>query len=755
LKNETSVIPKAKEKLVFDTIKKRDGRVVEFDSSKITAAIAKAGQATGEFGQREARKLTLRVLTLAHELRLGDLPEVEEIQDIVERVLLDSPYYKSAKGYILYREQHAQIRSIATKANVDLVDHYIGKLDWKIKENSNMSYSLQGLNNYLSSDITSEYWLNRIYPPEIRRAHRQGDLHIHDLSLLSVYCVGWDLTDLLKCGFKGVEGKVESAPPKHLRSALGQIVNFFYTLQGEAAGAQALSNFDTLLAPFIRYDRLGYPEVKQALQEFVFNINIPTRVGFQTPFTNITMDLGVPSILKDQAVIVGGRPQPETYAEFQPEMDLFNRAFAEVMMEGDAKGRVFTFPIPTYNITADFDWDNPNLTAVWKMTGKYGIPYFSNFVNSDMSPEDARSMCCRLRLDNRQLMKRGGGLFGANPLTGSIGVVTLNLPRIGYLCSSEDEFFQRLSDQLNLAVESLVIKRKVLERFTEKNLYPYSKFYLREIKEGSGLYWKNHFSTIGIVGMNEALLNFMDQDIATPRGQQFALKIMDFIRQRLADVQDQRKEIFNLEATPAEGTSFRLAMLDKQKYPAIRCANESDLQQAAAPYYTNSTQLPVDFGDDIFETLKLQDELQRKYTGGTVLHIFLGEQVSEIDTIKALVRKIATHYHLPYFTLTPTFSICPSHGYLPGEQVICPHCQNETEIYSRIVGYLRPVKQWNDGKQAEYRRRRTFRPEAGQAEFPPLPVAARAASDPDPGPQASLQDSTLLAADRRQSSGRR
>jgi anaerobic ribonucleoside-triphosphate reductase len=466
---------------MFENIKKRDGRVMGFDSSKIKSAILKAGNATGEFGEREAKKLTLRVLTLAHDLRLGPIPEVEEIQDIVERILLDSPYYKSSKAYILYREQHAQIRAIATKASVDLVENYIRKLDWKISENSNMRYSLQGLNNYISSDITCEYWLNRIYPPKIRRAHKNGDFHIHDLSLLSVYCVGWDLKDLLKQGFKGVEGKVESAPPRHLRSALGQIVNFFYTLQGEAAGAQAISNFDTLLAPFVRYDNLSDKGVKQALQEFVFNINIPTRVGFQTPFTNITMDLHVPAILKDQPVIIGGNEGDETYSEFQPEMDVINRAFAEVMIEGDVKGRVFTFPIPTYNITADFDWDNPNLEMIWKMTGKYGIPYFSNFVNSDMSPEDARSMCCRLRLDNRELLKRGGGLFGANPLTGSIGVVTINLPRIGYLSENEDDFFGRLKEMMLLAKESLSIKRKVLEKFTDKNLYPYSKFYLREI----------------------------------------------------------------------------------------------------------------------------------------------------------------------------------------------------------------------------------------------------------------------------------
>ena len=694
---------------MIEEIKKRNGRVVEFDSSKITAAIAKAGKATREFSEREAKKMTLRVLTLAHELRLGPTPEVEEIQDIVERVLLDSPYYKTAKAYIIYREQHAQIRRIATEAHVDLVEHYIRKLDWKIKENSNMCYSLQGLNNYISSDVTSEYWLNKIYPPEIRRAHADGDLHIHDLSLLSVYCVGWDLTDLLRNGFKGVEGKVESAPPKHLRSALGQIVNFFYTLQGEAAGAQALSNFDTLLAPFIRYDKLNYTKVKQALQEFVFNINIPTRVGFQTPFTNITMDLYVPGTLKDQPVVIGGKAKKATYEEFQAEMDVFNRAFAEVMIEGDAKGRVFTFPIPTYNITEDFDWDNPNLEPVWQMTGKYGIPYFSNFVNSDMSPEDARSMCCRLRLDNRELLKRGGGLFGANPLTGSIGVVTINLPRIGYVAINEDEFFANLRAKVNLAIESLAIKRKVLEQFTDKNLYPYSKFYLRDIKNRNGVYWKNHFSTIGIVGMNEACLNFLGTDITTADGQAFAVKVMDGLRSMIAEIQDRTGDIFNLEATPAEGTSYRLAMIDKRRFSDIVCANEEDVQKGAVPYYTNSTQLPVNHTDDIFETLMLQDNLQTKYTGGTVLHLFLGEQVSDIETVKSLIRKVSGNYRLPYFTLTPTFSVCPSHGYLSGEQTRCSHCDRETEVYSRVVGYLRPVKQWNDGKQAEYCRRRPFK----------------------------------------------
>ena len=1013
---------------VFETIKKRDGRVVEFDSSKITAAIAKAGKATGEFGEREARKLTLRVLTLAHEMRFGQIPDVEDIQDVVERVLLDSPFSITAKSYILYREQHSQLRKMATNANLDLVEHYIRKLDWKIKENSNMCYSLQGLNNYISSDVTSEYWLNRIYPPEIRDAHKNGDMHIHDLSLLSVYCVGWDLKDLLRQGFRGVAGKVESAPPRHLRSALGQIVNFFYTLQGEAAGAQAMSNFDTLLAPFVRFDGLNYSEVKQAVQEFVFNINIPTRVGFQcmsedteiltpegwkghedievgdiiktfniktgniedlpvrkvfarpytgqmyhlknriqdqlispghrvvrkkfstdsefvleeiesvaeckspvmipitgkninaakkisddeirllawiiaegskesttrhrhchrisiyqsktqhpenyqeiidilerlnlkfsqrdstpalgsstcmmrlnaqsshkildelfktrdsvkfipdilknmdkrqarlfletylkadghdgckitttsmdilnglqqiavdaeygftvstrkptlgkkmlcilrlidhqdtyiqkiekvdysgviwcpntenetviarrngkvfitgnTPFTNITMDLYVPSILRDHPVIIGGQDLEMTYAEFQPEMDMLNMAFAEIMMEGDARGRVFTFPIPTYNITPDFDWENPNLEMVWKMTGKYGIPYFSNFVNSDMSPEDARSMCCRLRLDNRELMKRGGGLFGANPLTGSIGVVTINLPRIGYLAKTEADFFERLRDRILLAKESLVIKRKILENFTEKNLYPYSKFYLREVKNGTGTYWKNHFSTIGIIGMNEASLNFMGEDIGSRTGQDFALKVMDYIRNLISELQE-NGDMFNLEATPAEGTSYRLAMLDKKRFPDIICANENG--SAEEVYYTNSTQLPVNYTDDIFETLHLQDELQTKYTGGTVLHIYLGEQIGNITTVKKVVRKIAENYRLPYFTLTPTFSVCPSHGYLNGQQPSCPVCHAETEVYSRVVGYLRPVTQWNTGKQSEFEKRRAFK----------------------------------------------
>jgi len=695
---------------MFEQIKKRDGRVAAFDSTKITNALVKAGEATGEFNGRDAKKMTMRVLTLARDLQLGAVPEVEDVQDIVERVLLDSPFYKTAKAYIIYREQHNQIRKIAIDENVGLMESYISRMDWKVKENSNMSYSLQGLNNYISSDITAEYWLNRIYPPAVRDAHYAGDIHIHDLSLLSVYCVGWDLQDLLVEGFKGVAGKVESSPPKHFRSALGQVVNFFYTLQGEAAGAQAMSNFDTLLAPFVRHDKLNYKEVKQALQEFVFNINIPTRVGFQTPFTNITMDLNVPGTLKDSPVIIGGEYLEATYAQYQDEMDMINAAFAEVMMEGDAKGRVFTFPIPTYNITEDFDWSNPKLENIWKMTGKYGIPYFSNFVNSDMDPEDARSMCCRLRLDNRELRKRGGGLFGANPLTGSIGVVTLNLPRVGYLAKDEADFLQRLDNLINISAESLSIKRKILEKFTNGDLYPYSKFYLRKIKESTGVFWRNHFSTIGILGMNEACINFMGEEygIASPKGQEFAVRVMDHIRSKIEALQEETDEIFNLEATPAEGTTYRFANLDKKKFKNITCANEEEFQNGSDPFYTNSTHLPVNYTDDLFEALELQDDLQTKYTGGTVQHLFLGEEVEDIEVVKQMVSKVSNSFRLPYFTLTPTFSVCPSHGYLSGEHEKCTTCDADTEVYSRVVGYLRPVGQWNNGKQTEFCMRKTY-----------------------------------------------
>ncbi len=694
---------------MFNEIQKRDGKRVRFDAEKITNAIVKAGAATGEFNGEVAMRLTLRVLNLAAQIIGNRVPAVEEIQDIVEEVLLSSVYRRTAKAYILYREQHARIRKITTKADIDLVDHYLKQLDWKVNENSNMAFSLQGLNNYISSEISMIYWLNKIYPPEVRKAHLDGDFHIHDLNILSVYCVGWDLHDLLFQGFKGASGKIESSPARHFRSALGQVVNFFYTLQGEAAGAQAFSNFDTLLSPFIRYDGLSFREVKQALQEFVFNINVPTRVGFQTPFTNITLDLTVPKNFEDQPVVAGGRMRDETYGEFRKEMDLFNRAFLEVMLEGDAKGRVFTFPIPTYNITKDFDWDNPNLDILWEVTAKYGIPYFSNFINSDMKPEDARSMCCRLRLDNRELQKRGGGLFGANPLTGSIGVVTINMPRLGFSAKDEDEFIALLDRLMVMSRESLEIKRKVLEKFTEGNLYPYAKYYLRSVRERFGEYWKNHFSTIGLIGMNEACLNLFNKGIASPEGHAFTLRVMDFMRGKLVGFQEETGNSYNLEATPAEGTSYRLARIDKDRFPGIVCANEVQYRTLnAEPFYTNSTQLPVDFTDDMFEVLDHQDTVQQRYTGGTVLHLFIGEKIEDTGALKRLVKTVCEQYHLPYFTVTPTFSVCPVDGYIAGEVAECPRCHEETEIYSRIVGYLRPVRQWNKGKKEEFRTRKEF-----------------------------------------------
>ncbi|MDI3534352.1 MAG: hypothetical protein PWQ82_717 [Thermosediminibacterales bacterium] len=693
---------------MFKTIKKRDGRITEFDAEKITNAIAKAGAATGEFDCHIAKRLTIKVLNLAEKYFGQQIPTVEEIQDIVEEVLLSSPYRRTAKAYIIYREQHAKIREITAKAGIDLIDQYLKQLDWQVNENSNMNFSLQGLNNYISSETSKIYWLNKIYPPEIRQAHVNGDLHIHDLNILSVYCVGWDLYDLLVEGFKGVPGKVESKPAKHFRSALGQIVNFFYTLQGEAAGAQAFSNFDTYLAPFIRYDGLGFRDVKQALQEFVFNLNVPTRVGFQTPFTNVTFDLTVPGYLADQPVVIGGRQQKETYKEFQKEMDMLNKAFLEVMLEGDAKGRVFTFPIPTYNITNEFDWENHNLDILWEVTAKYGIPYFSNFINSDMSPEDARSMCCRLRLDTRELKKRGGGLFGANPLTGSIGVVTINMPRLGYLAKDEADFFDRLEKLMVLAKSSLEIKRKVLEKYTGEDLYPYAKYYLRDIKKRFNEYWKNHFSTLGLVGMNEACLNMFGENIASEKSRAFTLKVLDFMRDKLLEFQEETGNNYNLEATPAEGTSYRLARIDKDKFSEIVCANEEEYKKGAEPFYTNSSQLPVNFTDDVFEALDLQDEIQTKYTSGTVMHIFLGEQINNRDSVKNLIKKICENYRLPYFTLTPTFSVCPAHGYLSGEHSKCPRCGSVCEVYSRVVGYLRPVNQWNKGKKEEFKLRKTF-----------------------------------------------
>jgi ribonucleoside-triphosphate reductase len=1004
----------------FKTITKRDGRKVRFEEKKIVSAVEKAFAATGEGDGPEAKRVVTKVLSLLKkDFRKGGMPSVEDVQDMVERVLMILDFEATAKAYIIYREEHARLREMedALALSSDLVDQYLRELDWRVKENANMAYSLQGLNNYIASIVSANYWMNKVYPKEIREAHEGGDFHIHDLQIVSAYCCGWDLQDLIRRGFTGVPGKISSKPPKHFGALLGQMVNFIYTLQGEVAGAQAFSNFDTLLAPFVRYDKLTYRQVKQEMQTFVFNMNVSTRVGFQTPFSNITMDITCPKALAKESVVIGGVPQKESYGEFQKEMDMINQAFAEVMMEGDADSRVFTFPIPTYNIGKDFNWDDDRYEPIWEMTAKYGIPYFANFVNSDMDPEDARSMCplagtekvlvrssrgrvaeysmirnifegnskqdtyevysdgkfvsgrfsrfraqkmlqvrlengheikmtirhlnfirrgeaadeeviegseivpgmylpyslktyqgeggtedfgffvgayagdgsydgdgtvvfsledekkkylirklekialdsfgahctvtpdkktklvtlkvhskaavglcrdyvegiarekryrariftaskefrtgvleghyatdggnrhriytssirmvetinmlaatlgtttsvykddregrfgtesnyavlvyqlnrerygklwfkkegklwvriesvepinnstaycfevakgepvftvgttgilthnCRLRLDNRELHKRGGGLFGAAPLTGSIGVVTINLPRIGYVAETEAEFFTKLDLLMDVAKESLEIKRKLVEKLTDQGLYPYTKFYLAPIKQRRGEYWANHFSTIGLYGMNEAALNLIGTDITTKRGQKFAEKVLSHMRKRIIGYQKETGNLYNLEATPAEGIAGRLPKMDKQRYPDIICANEEEVRtKGAYPYYTNSSQLPVGYTDDIFEALELQDNLQTKYTGGTVLHGFLGERMWDSEATKQLVRKIAENYKLPYFTLTPTFSICPTHGYVAGEHFTCPQCiaESSQKEYSKV-----------------------------------------------------------------------
>lgn len=669
--------------MVIRYIEKRDGTRVPFDEEKIRLAIAKASKAVGRVDAEDiATEATAAVVSfLAIFYGEKGHPTVEQVQDLIEKVLIEKGHAEIAKAYILYREQHAKLREtgrlLADAAR--MVDSYLDKMDWKVNENSNMGFSLQGLNNYIASEVTAQYWLNEIYSPAVRERHVSGDFHIHDLSNLSVYCCGWDLQDLLMQGFTGVATKIGSGPARHFRTALGQMANFFYTMQGEAAGAQAFANFDTCLAPFAHYDGLSYREVKQALQEFIFNLNVPTRVGFQTPFTNITMDLVPPRVMAGQPAVVGGELQEKTYGEFQEEMDMINRAFAEVMLEGDVTGKVFPFPIPTYNITSDFDWGKVCLEPIWEMTAKYGIPYFSNFINSDMDPGDARSMCCRLRLDNRELRKRGGGLFGSNPMTGSIGVVTLNMARIGFLAQDEEDFLGRVFGLMELAKESLETKRKVLERFTDHGLYPYSRFYLRNVKEASGRYWNNHFNTIGLNGMNEAVLNFLGRDLTDGEGVAFAAGVMKAMRERMADFQEETGNLYNLEATPAEGTTYRFARVDKELFGnRIICANEPAFRERGAdPYYTNSSQLPVGCTDDLFEALELQNGLQMLYTGGTVFHSFLGERMPSGESTRRLVRRIAERYSIPYYTITPTFSICPIHGYIPGEHEFCPICDRE------------------------------------------------------------------------------
>jgi ribonucleoside-triphosphate reductase len=682
-------------------ILKRDGTKESFDENKIVEAIWKSVQIKYPNNMDLAHALSEKVLRrLEH---MYESPTVEQVQDAVEDILMETGNYDIAKAYILHRALHAQIR--------EFVDGYLEDKSWMVRENANSTYSLQSLDFHVSSRVISDYWLQRIYykkNPKIATAHMDGAFHIHDLGILGPYCVGWDLKDLLISGFKGARGKISSNPAKHFRVALGQITNFFFTLQGEAAGAQAFSNFDTYMAPFIRYDKMDYGAVKQALQEFIFNMNVPTRVGFQTPFSNITLDLSVPEFMRNDRIIIGGAIKDGVYGDFQEEMNIFNEAFGDVMDEGDADGRAFTFPIPTINITKNFDWDSSTASKIFEMTSKYGIPYFANFVNSDMNPDDVRSMCCHLRLDNRELRKRGGGLFGANPLTGSVGVVTINMPRIGYISKNETEYFENLQKMMDLVKESLELKREWIEKLTERGLYPYSKYYLRGIKMPLGGYWHNHFSTIGLLGMNESVLNFMGVTIGDPEGLKFSEKVLDFMRERIMNYQEETGNLYNLEATPAEGASYRLAWEDKKKYPGITVANENETKKGAKPYYTNSTQLPVYYTDDLFEALKLQEPLQTKYTGGTVFHIWLEDSNPPARSVMSLIKKVTEKYRLPYYTITPTFSICPAHGYLPGEIWTCPQCGRETEVYSRVVGYLRPIEHWNAGKKQEFKQRRHF-----------------------------------------------
>ena len=689
---------------MFQDIIKRDGHREPFDRTKIKNAIWKAAQAVNGTDEERSERLTDEVVHLA-ELRYGSAtPDVEGIQDLVEKVLIEAGHAKTAKAYILYREKRRGTREINALigATIDMFGDYLNDRDWGVKENANMQRSVNGLNNYVRETFTKKYWLYEVYPIDVCKVHESGDAHIHDLGFFGPYCAGWDLRQLLSDGFGGVDGKVESKPAKHLRSFLGQIVNSTFTTQGETAGAQAWSSFDTFCAPFVYYDNMTFDQVCQCLQEFIFNINVPTRVGFQCPFSNLTFDIKVPSTLKDEPVLIGGQMTDKTYGEFQEQMDLFNRAFCKVMLEGDAKGRVFTFPIPTINITKDFDWKSPVVDDFMRITCKYGIPYFANYVNSDLSPEDAVSMCCRLRLDKRELRKRGGGLFGSNPMTGSIGVYSINLPRIGYLATSKDDFFERLKRIAVLGKTSLEIKRKIIETQTEQGLYPYSSHYLRNVKLRTGEYWTNHFNTIGLVGMNECCLNFIGKDIGSPEGLEFSLEIMHYLRALMIEFQEETGHSYNLEATPAEGTSYRLAKIDHEKYPGII---QSGIDE---PMYSNSSQLPVGYTDDIFECCDLQDELQSLYTGGTVQHLYIGERIEDIETAKTLIQRVFAKYKMPYISITPTFSICKEHGYISGEHFNCPTCGQKAEVWSRVVGYLRPVQNYNPGKKEEYMLRKKF-----------------------------------------------
>jgi ribonucleoside-triphosphate reductase len=659
-------------------IQKRDGAEVVFDAGKIESAILRAGRATGEFDELEAKLLTAQVVkVLAHRYgRTGDaglgqprIPNIEGIQDVVEQTLIAANHFETARSYIVYREQRAKLRA-DRRTLVDVsssINEYLDRSDWRVSANANQGYSLGGLILNTAGKMVANYWLSHVYPPQVGEAHRNGDLHIHDLDMLAGYCAGWSLRTLLTEGLNGVPGKVEAGPPKHMSSAVGQIVNFLGTLQNEWAGAQAFSSFDTYMAPFVRMDRLAYKQVKQYIQELIYNLNVPSRWGCQTPFTNLTFDWVCPEDLRDQVPVIGGEEQPFTYGELQAEMDMINRAYIEVMTEGDAKGRIFTFPIPTYNITPDFPWESENAERLFAMTAKYGLPYFQNFINSELSPNMVRSMCCRLQLDLRELLARGNGLFGSAEQTGSLGVVTINCARLGFThAGNEAGLLGRLNELMELAKKSLELKRKVIQRHMDAGLFPYTKRYLGTLR--------NHFSTIGVNGINELIRNFTHdtEDITTAWGRGFAARLLDHVRERMVQFQEETGHMYNLEATPAEGTTYRFAREDKKRYPGILQAGTEE-----APYYTNSSQLPVGYTDDAFEALAMQQELQSKYTGGTVLHLYMGEQLSSTDACKRLVRRALTNFHLPYITVTPVFSICPHHGYIAGEHEFCPKCDAE------------------------------------------------------------------------------
>ncbi|HJV60722.1 MAG TPA: ribonucleoside triphosphate reductase [Albitalea sp.] len=664
---------------------KRDGQRVAFDARKIEAALERAGAATGEFGVDEAALLTATALKVITHRFHGLPPAIEQIQDVVEQTLIAANHLKTARAYIVYREQHARLRQ-DSKTLVDVessINEYLTRADWRVNANANQGYSLGGLILNVAGKVTANYWLSHVYAPEIGQAHRNGDVHIHDLDMLSGYCAGWSLRTLLHEGLNGVPGKVEAGPPKHMSSAIGQIVNFLGTLQNEWAGAQAFSSFDTYMAPFVRKDAMSYDQVRQCMQELVYNLNVPSRWGTQTPFTNLTFDWTCPEDLREQVPVIGGREMPFSYGELQAEMDLINRAYIEVMTAGDAKGRVFTFPIPTYNITKDFPWESPNAQLLFEMTAKYGLPYFQNFINSELEPNMVRSMCCRLQLDLRELLKRGNGLFGSAEQTGSVGVVTVNCARLGYLHrGDEPALLAALDALLELGKQSLEVKRKLIQRLMDQGLFPYTKRYLGTLR--------NHFSTLGVNGLNEMVRNFSadSDDITTARGHAMALRVLDHVRERIVAFQEETGHLYNLEATPAEGTTYRFAREDRKRWPDILQAGSAD-----KPYYTNSSQLPVGFTDDPFEALARQEALQSKYTGGTVLHLYMGERLSSGTACRELVRRALTRFRLPYITITPTFSICPTHGYLAGEHAFCPKCDDEALERKRraLAGAARPL----------------------------------------------------------------